>query len=128
MAAILGGVADWRAVLALPAIFLTGFCFATPALIMTAVARGYEFFTFYLTLVMTPMFMLCGIFYPTTSLPAPMQTFVQFLPLTHAVALIRPLVVGQPVTDVWLHAAVLAICGFVGAWIAVVLVRRRMIV
>ena len=95
---------------------------------MTAVARGYEFFTFYLTLVMTPMFMLCGIFYPTTSLPAPMQTFVQFLPLTHAVALIRPLVVGQPVADAWLHAAVLAICGFIGAWIAVVLVRRRMIV
>ncbi len=74
------------------------------------------------------MFILCGVFYPTTSLPAPMQTFVQFLPLTHAVALIRPLVVGQPVTDAWLHAGVLACCGFVGAWIAVALVRRRLIV
>ena len=86
VAAVLGAVADWRAILALPAIFLTGFCFAAPALIMTALAKGYEFFTFYLTLVMTPMFILCGVFYPTASLPAPMQTFVQFLPLTHAVA------------------------------------------
>ena len=128
VAAVLGAVADWKAVLALPAIFLTGFCFAAPALIMTALAKGYEFFTFYLTLVMTPMFILCGVFYPTASLPAPMQTFVQFLPLTHAVALIRPLVVGQPVTDAWLHAGVLAFCGFFGAWIAVVLVRRRLIV
>ena len=128
VATVLGAVADWRAILALPAIFLTGFCFAAPALIMTALAKGYEFFTFYLTLVMTPMFILCGVFYPTASLPAPMQTFVQFLPLTHAVALIRPLVVGQPVIDPWLHAGVLAFCGFFGAWIAVVLVRRRLIV
>ncbi|HIO34270.1 MAG TPA: ATP-binding cassette domain-containing protein [Gammaproteobacteria bacterium] len=127
VAAVLGAVADWRAVLALPAIFLTGFCFAAPALIMTALAKGYEFFTFYLTLVMTPMFILCGVFYPTASLPAPMQTFVQFLPLTHAVALIRPLVVGRPVIDAWLHIGVLAVFGIVGTWVAVALVRRRLV-
>ena len=77
---------------------------------MTALAKGYEFFTFYLTLVMTPM-----------------QTFVQFLPLTHAVALIRPLVVGRPVIDAWLHIGVLAVFGIVGTWVAVALVRRRLV-
>jgi lipooligosaccharide transport system permease protein len=94
---------------------------------MTALAKGYEFFAFYLTLVMTPMFILCGVFYPTASLPTPMQTFVQFLPLTHAVALIRPLVVGRPVIDAWLHIGVLAVFGIVGTWVAVALVRRRLV-
>ena len=128
VAAVLGAVGDWTAIFALPLIFLTGFCFAAPALIMTALSKGYEFFTFYLTLVMTPMFILCGVFYPTTTLPEPMQVVVQFLPLTHAVALIRPVVVGQPIGDLWLHVSVLAMFGLIGMWIAIALVRRRLVI
>ena len=36
VAALLGAVESWTAVFALPILFLTGFCFAAPALIMTA--------------------------------------------------------------------------------------------
>ncbi|HCV21011.1 MAG TPA: nodulation protein NodJ [Gammaproteobacteria bacterium] len=128
IAALLGATKDWSALFALPVVFLTGYCFAAPALIMTAVAKGYEFFNFYLTLVMTPMFILCGVFYPTTTLPAPMQAAVQFLPLTHAVAVIRPIVVGQPVTDLGLHLGVLVLFALAATWIAVVLIRRRLII
>jgi lipooligosaccharide transport system permease protein len=74
------------------------------------------------------MFILCGVFYPTTTLPAPMQAAVQFLPLTHAVAVIRPIVVGQPVTDLGLHLGVLVLFGLAATWIAVVLIRRRLII
>lgn len=41
------------------------------------------------------MFVLSGVFYPVLSLPPVLQSVVQFLPLTHAVDLIRPLVAGQ---------------------------------
>jgi len=127
VAAMLGAVNDWRALLIIPVIFLTGVCFAAPGLVVTAYARAYEYFNFYMTLIMTPMFILCGVFYPVSSLPGPVQSAVQFLPLTHAVEIIRPIVVGQPVTDLGLHLGALALFGLVSTWAATILFRRRLI-
>ena len=127
VAAILGAVSDWTALLVIPVIFLTGVSFAAPGLIVTAYARGYEYFYFYMTLIMTPMFIMCGVFYPVSSLPGPIQSVVQLLPLTHAVEIIRPIVVGQPITDLGLHLAALGGFGLVTTWIATVLFRRRLI-
>ena len=128
VAAILGAVADMRAVLVLPVVFLIGLCFAGPAMVMTSVSKGYDFFAYYFTLVITPMFIVCGVFYPTNVLPEFVQRFVQVLPLTHAVALTRPLIVGQPLTDVVLHISVLLAYAVVGYYIAVILTRRRLVV
>ena len=127
VAAMLGAVNDWSALLIIPVIFLTGVCFAAPGLVVTAYARGYEYFNFYMTLIMTPMFILCGVFYPVSSLPGPVQSAVQFLPLTHAVEIIRPIVVGQPVTDLGLHLGALALFGLVTTWAATILFRRRLV-
>ena len=128
VAAILGAVADMRAVLVLPVVFLIGLCFAGPAMVMTSVSKGYDFFAYYFTLVITPMFIVCGFFYPTNVLPEFVQRFVQVLPLTHAVALTRPLIVGQPLTDVALHISVLLAYAVIGYYIAVILIRRRLLV
>lgn len=128
VAAILGAVADMRAVLVLPVVFLIGLCFAGPAMVMTSVSKGYDFFAYYFTLVITPMFIVCGVFYPTNVLPEFLQWFVQLLPLTHAVALTRPLIVGQPLTDVALHISVLLAYAVIGYYIAVILTRRRLVV
>ena len=127
VAAMLGAVNDWSALLIIPVIFLTGVCFAAPGLVVTAYARAYEYFNFYMTLIMTPMFILCGVFYPVSSLPGPVQLAVQFLPLTHAVEIIRPIVVGQPVTDLGLHLGALALFGLVSTWAATILFRRRLV-
>ena len=127
VAAMLGAVNDWSALLIIPVIFLTGVCFAAPGLVVTAYARTYEYFNFYMTLIMTPMFILCGVFYPVSSLPGPVQSAVQFLPLTHAVEIIRPIVVGQPVTDLGLHLGALALFGLVTTWAATILFRRRLV-
>ena len=127
VAAMLGAVNDWSALLIIPVIFLTGVCFAAPGLVVTAYARAYEYFNFYMTLIMTPMFILCGVFYPVSSLPGPVQSAVQLLPLTHAVEIIRPIVVGQPVTDLGLHLGALALFGLVSTWAATILFRRRLV-
>ena len=67
-------------------------------------------------------------FYPVSSLPELAQHAVQALPLTHAVALIRPLVTGVPLGEVALHVAVLAAFAIIGFYVAVALVRRRFVV
>jgi lipooligosaccharide transport system permease protein len=109
-------------------VFLTGLCFAGPAMIMSALAPGYDFFNYYFVLIITPMFILCGVFYPIDTLPQAMQNAVQFLPLTHAVALTRPLLGGGAVAQPLLHLGVLAAYALVGYYIAVILVRRKLLV
>ncbi len=49
-----------QTLLALPLLFLLGLCFAAIGLVVNAVARGYDFFTYYFTLVLTPMIFLSG--------------------------------------------------------------------
>lgn len=128
VAGVLGATSGLQSLLALPVVFLTGLCFAGPAIVMSAISPGYDFFNYYFTLVITPMFILCGVFYPIESLPELMQGLVQVLPLTHAVALARPLVAGQPVTDPALHVLVLLLYAAAGYYASVVLVRRRLVV
>jgi lipooligosaccharide transport system permease protein len=128
VATLLGAVADARALLAIPVIFLAGLCFAGPAIVMSALSPSYDFFAYYQTLLLTPMFILCGVFYPTSTLPESLQQFIQVLPLTHAVALIRPLVAGLPLDAVLLPLAVLAAYALVFFYLAVLLVRRRLVV
>ena len=124
---LLGAVHEWSALAAIPLFFLTGLCFAGPALVMAAVSRSYDFFNYYVTTVMTPMFIFCGVFYPVRTLPDFAQVIVQILPLTHAVALVRPLVAGQPVTQPGLHVAVLVVYAVFGYIAATFFVKRRLI-
>ena len=53
---------------------------------------------------------------------------MQALPLTHAVALVRPLVTGAPVDGGAVHLAVLAGFAIVGFYVAVALIRRRFVI
>jgi len=128
LVAILIGALPWTAFVVLPVVLLTALAFAAPALMMCAVSPSYDFFSYYITLLLTPMMMLCGVFYPTTTFPDWLQSLIQVLPLTHAVELIRPLAMGVPVDNALLHLLVLALWAGVGFYLAVVLARRRLIV
>lgn len=128
VAALLGAVESWQALWTIPVVFLTGLCFAGPAIVMSAISPGYDFFNYYFVLAVTPMFILCGVFYPVSTLPEFMQSVVQILPLTHAVELTRPLVAGLPVENPLLHLGVLAIYALLGYYLAVVFTRKRLVV
>ncbi|MBN2855781.1 MAG: ABC transporter permease [Halothiobacillaceae bacterium] len=123
LGAVPGGV---MALWALPVVFVMGLAFAGPAIMMSAIAGSYDFFNYYFVLVVTPMFMLSGVFFPLDSFPPALQVVVQFLPLTHAVEVIRPLIVGQPVAQLGLHLLVLAGFAAVSFYGAVAMVRRRL--
>ena len=111
--------------LALPVLLLTGVTFSCIALIFNALAKGYDFFTYYFTLFLTPMMFLSGVFFPRDNLPALLQHISAWLPLTQAVELVRPLFMGRWPGDVLLHLAVLALYAAVAWTIALALTRRR---
>ena len=102
-------------------------CFAGPAIVISAFAPSYDFFNYYVTLVVTPMFIFSGVFYPVSTLPAFAQTIVNILPLSHAIALARPLVAGQAPEQILLHIGVLLAYAVIGYLAASVFIRRRLI-
>lgn len=125
---VLGLQADWALSLWLiPLAFLIGLCFSGMGLVMTAVSPSYDFFMYYFTLVITPMVLLCGVFYPVSQLPALLREISAWLPLTHAIEIARPLVRGHIPVQWPLHGAALLGWGFIGYWLALGLTRRRLL-
>jgi lipooligosaccharide transport system permease protein len=114
-----------KLLLALPVLALAGITFASLALVFNALAKGYDFFTYYFTLFLTPTMFLSGVFFPLNTLPPAVQVLSQALPLTHAVALVRPLFMDRWPTDVLLHLGVLVAYAVVGFWVALALTRKR---
>ena len=110
----------------IPLSLLVGLCFASLGLIVTALAPGYEFFMYYFTLVITPMTLLCGVFFPVDQLPAMLQVASNALPLTHAVNLARPLLNGAVPADIPVDMAVLAGYSLAGYYVSLVLFRKRL--
>jgi lipooligosaccharide transport system permease protein len=126
VAGLLGYASFPSMLLAIPVIALTGLAFASVAMIVTALAPSYDFFMFYQTLALTPMMLLSGVFFPVSQLPPIAQHITQLLPLSHAVDLIRPVMLARPVDSPLLHVAVLLAYIVVPFCIAAVLFRRRM--
>jgi lipooligosaccharide transport system permease protein len=125
---VLGLQANWALSLWLiPLAFLIGLCFSGMGLVMTAISPSYDFFMYYFTLVITPMVLLCGVFYPVSQLPALLREISAWLPLTHAIEIARPLVRGHIPAQWSVHGAALLGWGFIGYWLALGLTRRRLL-
>ena len=112
--------------LALPVVALAGVAFASLAMIVTALAPSYDFFMFYQTLVITPMLLLSGVFFPLDQLPAAVQHAALALPLAHAVELIRSAMLGRPLSGAPLHFAVLVAYAIASFLVCSALFSRRM--
>lgn len=94
---------------------------------MTSVAPSYDFFMYYFTLFITPMTLISGVFFPAEQLPAAVQVAASLLPLSHAVELARPLLLGRVPDAIALHVGVLGAYGAGGFWVALGLTRRRLL-
>ena len=117
---------SWTMVFIIPLAFLIGLTFSGLGLIMTALAKSYDFFMYWFTLALTPMMLVSGVFYPLSNMPGWMQAIANALPLSHAVALGRPLLLGHWPDAPLLHVAVLAVYAIGGYWFALVLFRKRL--
>ena len=121
----LGIVQSWKVLLAWPILLGVGITFSCLALIFNALAKGYDFFTYYFTLFLTPMMFLSGVFFPLDNLPEGVRWLAMALPLTQAVSLVRPLFMDQWPEHVLVHLGILTAYA-VAAWtIALHLTRKR---
>jgi len=125
--ALFGYAQSALALAAIPAAVLVGLAFGGVGLCVNAVANGYDFFSYYMTLVLTPMMMLSGVFFPVDQLPEAVRAIAMALPLYHGVEIVRPLLLGAFPGQLMLHVAVLAAYAAAGFYVATVLTRRRLL-
>jgi lipooligosaccharide transport system permease protein len=92
-----------------PLLFLGGLCFAAMGLAFTALIARVDYYTYYFTLIITPMFLFGGIFFPYDRLPDWAQILAWFTPLYHVVAIARDLATGPDGLAVAGHVAWLAV-------------------
>jgi lipooligosaccharide transport system permease protein len=108
-----------------PVLLAVGITFSCIALIFNALAKGYDFFTYYFTLFLTPMMFLSGVFFPREQLPATVRAVSEWLPLTAAIELVRPMFMDQWPAHPVRHLLVLAVYTVAAFWIALALTRKR---
>lgn len=125
--ALLGLVESWLSLWVLPIAFMTGLCFGSMALVVTSYSKSYDFFVYYITLFMTPMILLSGVFFPVQGLPSFIQVGVGFLPLLHVVELIRPLLSGHLAQGFSLHLSVLALFFMMATLLAIARFKKRLL-
>ncbi len=106
----------------------TGILFASAALCFSAIAPSYDFFSYFFTLFIAPMFFLSGVFFPLDRFPEIVQWLSQALPATHSVLLMRYFFHGASPEGFMVAAIFIVLMDIVLALWAVRLVRKRLII
>ena len=127
--AAFGTVLSFWVLLALPAAVLTGLAFAAPIAAFAATQETDTAFSTIYRLVLIPLFLFSGTFFPVSQLPVGLQYVAYATPLYHGVTLCRDLTLGQlhPLADVGHGTYLLALCAL-GAWAALRTYRSRLVV
>lgn len=111
----------------LPVLFISGMFFSACGLIMTALAKNYDFFNYFTSLVITPLFLFSGIFFPVQTMAPPVRRVLEVLPLTPIVSLARIFCYGRFGEPVLLKIIGSFLVTGCAVWLAGYLVRRRLI-
>jgi lipooligosaccharide transport system permease protein len=114
------GVSPWL-ILMLPAALLISFGFGAVGMAATSFMRTWQDFDL-IQLIILPMFLFSGTFYPVETYPPLLQIVVQITPLYQGVDLLRSLAVGVVGPDDLVHVVYLATMGIAGLFV----VSRRL--
>src|SRR5204863_671277 len=109
-------ISPW-ALLAIPAALLVGLAFGAIGMAATSFMKTWQDFDL-IQLVVLPMFLFSGTFYPIDAYPPALQLFVRITPLYQGVDLIRSLTVGAISPILLVHVAYLGIMGILGLAVA----------
>lgn len=90
---VLGLNLSWTAVLAIPAVLLIAFGFASVGMAVTSYMKTFQQMD-WITFALLPMFLFSATFYPLSVYAEPIQWVIKALPLWHAVELVRGLTTG----------------------------------
>jgi lipooligosaccharide transport system permease protein len=115
------------ALLAIVVAVLTGMAFAAPIFAWTATRRTDSSFALIGRFLITPLFLLGGVFFPIHQLPQLVQGIAWLTPLAHGVALARSLSVGVLSPSAGIHLAVLLLYAAAGIVAARITLQRRLV-
>ncbi|MDP9067449.1 MAG: ABC transporter permease [Actinomycetota bacterium] len=125
--AALGLIHSPWALLALPAVMLSGGALSAGAMVLTGMTKEISSIEKVMTLVVFPLFLFSGTFFPVSLYPAYLRPIVQATPLYHSASLLRALTTGEVgVVTLWHVAYLLALLLVAGA-VATRLMRRRLV-
>ena len=119
--AVLGLIVSPWVVLAVPGALLIGFAFGAVGMAATSFMRTWQDFDL-IQLVILPLFLFSGTFYPLDAYPDALRIVVQVTPLYQGVDLLRSLVVGHLDPSLLVHVAYLTVMGIGG----LAIVSRRL--
>ena len=115
---------SWTALLALPAVLLIAFGFASLGMAVTSVLKTFQQMDL-ITIALLPMFLFSATFFPISVYPPPVQVFIEVLPLWHGVELVRGLTTGQLDQAMLWHAGYYVVLVVLGLWFVTRRLRVR---
>lgn len=95
---LLGLISSPWAILIPLVLFVVGMMFSVMGTLFTSLIPTIDLYGYYFTLVITPLFLFSGIFFPINGFPAPIPQIAWFTPLFHAVNACRELASGPSAT------------------------------
>ncbi|HEV8252351.1 MAG TPA: ABC transporter permease [Candidatus Limnocylindria bacterium] len=113
--------------LVIPASILIGASFSAACLAGTAYLRTVQDFDLPMGLVVMPMFLFSGTFFPISVYPQPIQLAMELTPLFHAVGLLRGMATGLLGWHELWDLAYLVAFGAIAMWIALNRLEQRLI-
>ena len=124
---VLGLILSPWGLLIVPAALLVAAAFAAAGLAGTSYLRTVNDFDIPMGLIVMPMFLFSGTFFPIDIYPEPIQWLMQINPLYHSISLMRGLSTGivgwQQIWDFAFLAGLFALC----MWIAMRQMERKLI-
>jgi lipooligosaccharide transport system permease protein len=113
--------------LVIPASILIGASFSAACLAGTAYLRTVQDFDLPMGLIVMPMFLFSGTFFPISLYPQPIQLAMELTPLFHAVGLLRGMATGLLGWHELWDLAYLVAFGAIAMWIALNRLEQRLI-
>ncbi|HET7481372.1 MAG TPA: ABC transporter permease [Actinomycetota bacterium] len=124
---LMGLIHSAWAVFAVPAVMLSATALSSGAMILTGIAREISSLEKVMTLIVFPLFLFSGTFFPVALYPDYLRPVVEATPLFHSATLLRDLTTGQVGVGTAWHAAYLVTMCVVAGTVAIRLIRRRLV-
>jgi lipooligosaccharide transport system permease protein len=115
------------ALFGIPAVMLSAGALSAGAMILTGSTRQISSLEKVMTLVVFPLFLFSGTFFPVDVYPGFLQPIVKATPLYHSATLLRSLTTGQVSAATLGHVAYLIGMFVIAGYVAVRLMRRRLV-
>jgi lipooligosaccharide transport system permease protein len=112
--------------LVIPIGVLTGFGFAAAGIMIAALVDSFDNTSYVQSLIITPMFLLAGTFFPIDQLPQWAQIASWANPLYSCVELVRGACFGFELVDL-AHVAVLIVFAIVMWWLSAWRLQKRLV-